>query len=117
MRGRASAVSLFIADSVAICRVCVNTSKIHITVSLAVNQQNCFTGVPHRVEKMSKESRKFQVPDALAHLYDFANSLDVRHFVHHGVQHPQSDELADPRELGVWMGKHGLPKANGKVTA
>ena len=65
---------------------------------------------------MSKESRKFQVADALAHLYDFANSLDVRHFVHRGVQHPQSDELAGPRELGVWMGKHGLPKANGKIT-
>jgi len=65
---------------------------------------------------MSKESRKFQVPDALAHLYDFANSLDVRHFVHHGVQHPQSDELAGTRELGVWMGRHGLAKANGKIT-
>ena len=37
---------------------------------------------------MSKESRKFQVPDALAHLYDFANSLDVRCISsHHGVQH------------------------------
>jgi predicted RNA-binding Zn ribbon-like protein len=64
---------------------------------------------------MSKESRKFQVPDALAHLYDFANSLDVRHFVHHGVQHPQSDELAGPRELGVWMRKHGLA-STGEIT-
>src|ERR1700761_4982634 len=65
---------------------------------------------------MSKESRKFQVPDALAHLYDFANSLDVRHFVHHGVQHPQSDELASPRELGAWMGKHGLASGGARMT-
>jgi predicted RNA-binding Zn ribbon-like protein len=66
---------------------------------------------------MSKESRKFQVPDELAHLYDFANSLDDRHFKHHGVQHPQSDELAGPRELGVWMRRHGLPKANGRISS
>jgi predicted RNA-binding Zn ribbon-like protein len=65
---------------------------------------------------MSKESRKFQVPDELAHLYDFANSLDVRHFIHHGVQHPQSDELAGPRELGAWMNKQGLAQASGRIT-
>lgn len=63
---------------------------------------------------MSKESRKFQVPDALANLYDFANSLDVRHFVHHGVQHPQADELGDAASLGDWMARHGLNRA-GKV--
>jgi predicted RNA-binding Zn ribbon-like protein len=57
---------------------------------------------------MSKASRKFQVPDELANLYDFANSLDVRHFTHHGVQHPQSDELAGPRELGAWMAQRGM---------
>jgi predicted RNA-binding Zn ribbon-like protein len=65
---------------------------------------------------MSKESRKFQVPDQLAHLYDFANSLDVRHFVHHGVQHPQSDELAGPRELGAWLGKRGLSASGARIT-
>jgi predicted RNA-binding Zn ribbon-like protein len=65
---------------------------------------------------MSKESRKFQVPDELAHLYDFANSLDVRHFVHHGVQHLQSDELTGPRQLGAWMDKHGLARAGGRIT-
>jgi predicted RNA-binding Zn ribbon-like protein len=57
---------------------------------------------------MSKDSRKFKVPDELANLYDFANSLDVRHFVHHGAQHQQSDELAGPRELGTWMAQRGL---------
>jgi predicted RNA-binding Zn ribbon-like protein len=65
---------------------------------------------------MSKESRKFQVPDQLANLYDFANSLDVRHFVHHGVQHAQGDELAGPRELGAWMGKRGLCPAGARIT-
>jgi predicted RNA-binding Zn ribbon-like protein len=65
---------------------------------------------------MSKESRKFQVPDQLANLYDFANSLDVRHFVHHGVQHPQSDELAGPGELGAWMGKRGLSAGGARIT-
>src|SRR5665213_889841 len=57
---------------------------------------------------MSRDSIKFRVPDELANLYDFANSLDVRHFVHHGTQHQQSDELAGPRELGIWMAQRGL---------
>jgi|SRR5689334_22619066 len=52
---------------------------------------------------MSKASRQFQVPDALANLYDFANTLDLRHFVHHGVQHQQAEELGDPAALGAWM--------------
>jgi predicted RNA-binding Zn ribbon-like protein len=63
---------------------------------------------------MSKESRKFQVPDALANLYDFANSLDVRHFTHRGVQHAQADELRDAASFGEWMARHGLRRA-GKV--
>ncbi|MDN5005182.1 CGNR zinc finger domain-containing protein [Bradyrhizobium sp. GCM10027634] len=57
---------------------------------------------------MSRESRKFHVPDALANLYDFANTLDLRHFIHHGVQHQQTDELQDPAALGEWMRQHGL---------
>ena len=43
---------------------------------------------------MSRESRKFHVPDELANLYDFANTLDLRKFVHHGVRHEQAEELA-----------------------
>ena len=66
---------------------------------------------------MSKDSRKFQVPDELAHLYDFANSLDVRHFTHHGVQHVQGDELTGPRELAVWMSQRGLLAEGTKITA
>jgi predicted RNA-binding Zn ribbon-like protein len=66
---------------------------------------------------MSKDSRKFQVPDELAHLYDFANSLDARHFTHHGVQHAQGDELIGPRELAVWMSRQGLLAEGMKITA
>jgi predicted RNA-binding Zn ribbon-like protein len=66
---------------------------------------------------MSKESRKFQVPDELANLYDFANSLDVRHFTHHGVQHVQADQLTGPRELADWMSQRGLLPSRAKITA
>ena len=65
---------------------------------------------------MSKESKKFKVPDELANLYDFANSLDVRHFTHHGVQHLQGDELAAPRQLGTWMARRGLLWTGAKIT-
>ena len=65
---------------------------------------------------MSKQSRQFKVPDELANLYDFANSLDVRHFTHHGVPHEQDDELKSPRELGDWMSKRGLLESGGKIT-
>ena len=65
---------------------------------------------------MSKQSRKFKVPDELANLYDFANSLDVRHFTHHGVAHMQCDELASPRELDAWMSQRGLLSPGAKIT-
>jgi predicted RNA-binding Zn ribbon-like protein len=65
---------------------------------------------------MSKQSKKFKVPDELANLYDFANTLDVRHFTHHGVQHVQSDELSGPRELGVWMTQRRLLAEGAKIT-
>jgi predicted RNA-binding Zn ribbon-like protein len=66
---------------------------------------------------MSKESRKFKVPDQLADLYDFANTLDVRHFSHHGVPHQQGDQLGNPRELGAWMAQRGLLWTNAKITS
>jgi predicted RNA-binding Zn ribbon-like protein len=65
---------------------------------------------------MSKASKEFKVPDQLANLYDFANTLDVRHFTHHGVPHVQADELGDPRELGVWMAKRGLLFTSARIT-
>ncbi len=65
---------------------------------------------------MSKESRKFHVPDALANLYDFANTLDLRHFTHHRVEHAQGDELESPQDLASWMAARGLTRAGAKVT-
>jgi predicted RNA-binding Zn ribbon-like protein len=65
---------------------------------------------------MSRESKKFNVPDELANLYDFANTLDVRHFTHHGVPYPQGDELKNPRELGAWMAPRGLLFTGAKIT-
>jgi len=65
---------------------------------------------------MSKQSRQFKVPDELTNLYDFANSLDIRHFTHHGVPHEQDDELKGPRELGDWMSKRELLASGGKIT-
>jgi predicted RNA-binding Zn ribbon-like protein len=66
---------------------------------------------------MSKLSRKFKVPDPLANLYDFANTLDVRRFTHHGVPHRQDDELTEPAGLAAWLAGQGLlaPGA-GKIT-
>lgn len=65
---------------------------------------------------MSRESKKFGVPDELANLYDFANTLDVRHFTHHGVAHPQGDELTNARELAAWMSQRGLSPTGAKIT-
>src|SRR5665647_1702578 len=77
----------------------------------------CFTGVAiSKAVPMSKASRKFKVPDQLANLYDFANSLDVRHFTHHGVPHVQADELGGPRELGAWMAQRGLLFTGARIT-
>ena len=65
---------------------------------------------------MSRESRKFGVPDELGNLYDFANTLDLRHFTHHGVPHPQGDELTHGKELAAWMSQRGLSSASARIT-
>src|SRR4051812_44810211 len=64
---------------------------------------------------MSRESRKFSVPDELANLYDFANTLDVRRFTHHGVPHPQGDDLTSAKELAAWMSQRGLAANSAKI--
>ena len=53
-------------------------------------------------------SRKYGIPGEIALVYDFVNSLDVRQFVVHGVQHVIKDELATPDQLSQWMVVHGL---------
>jgi predicted RNA-binding Zn ribbon-like protein len=66
---------------------------------------------------MSKQSQKFKVPDELANLYDFANSLDVRRFTHQGVQHRQDDELKNPQALTAWMMQRRLVSAGAQLSA
>jgi predicted RNA-binding Zn ribbon-like protein len=53
-------------------------------------------------------SRRYFVPDQLALLYEFVNSLDLRSFVEHGVQHLGGDEFATKQQLGGWMRHRGL---------
>jgi predicted RNA-binding Zn ribbon-like protein len=65
---------------------------------------------------VSKQSRKFRVPDELANLYDFVNSLDLRCFTHNRVQHVPGDELRSPLDLGAWMSERGLLQAGATVT-
>jgi predicted RNA-binding Zn ribbon-like protein len=65
---------------------------------------------------MSKTSRKYHVPDALAHVYDFANTLDLRSFIHHGVKCEPSDDLRSPGDLAAWLAERALPGGGGKVT-
>jgi predicted RNA-binding Zn ribbon-like protein len=65
---------------------------------------------------MSKASRNFRVPDELANLYDFANTLDLRRFAHHGVTHRQSDELADADKLQAWLRDRNLASPGARLT-
>lgn len=65
---------------------------------------------------MSRILRKFKVPDALANLYEFANSLDARRFTHNRTQHVPDDELADTGDLTAWLSARGLLPAGARVT-
>jgi len=71
-------------------------------VFIEVNRQNRYTGVVMRL------SRKYPVPAELALLYEFVNSLDLRRYVEHGVQHAGGDELATKGQLEIWMRRRRL---------
>ncbi len=55
-----------------------------------------------------KLSEKFAVPDELALLYDFVNSVDLRSYVEGGEVHQQSDVFSTVAQLESWMRVHGL---------
>lgn len=58
-------------------------------------------------------SEKFHVPEELALLYDFVNSIDLRTYVEGGVAHEQEDELRTIAQLESWMRTHELTGASG----
>jgi hypothetical protein len=62
-------------------------------------------------------SEKYDVPQELALLYDFVNTLDRRRYVEQGVVHAGGDELATPREMESWMRRHGLLAAGRRIDA
>lgn len=55
-----------------------------------------------------KFSDKYSIPSELAALYDFVNSLDLRCYREHGVQHTPTDALASRAEAQAWMRAHDL---------
>ena len=60
-------------------------------------------------------ARKYAVPDELALLYEFLNSIDLRRYTEKGVQHVPSDELATPAQLESWMHARDLLARNETV--
>jgi predicted RNA-binding Zn ribbon-like protein len=64
-----------------------------------------------------RRSEKYAVPEELALLYDFVNSLDQRRYVERGVVHAGGDELATPRQMEAWMRSHRLPVPGKSINA
>lgn len=62
-------------------------------------------------------SAKYDVPQELALLYDFANTLDCRRYIEQGTAHTGGDELATPQQMEAWMRKHHLSQAGVRVEA
>jgi predicted RNA-binding Zn ribbon-like protein len=53
-------------------------------------------------------SRKNTVPEELALLYDFVNTLDCRRYVEQGVAHTGGDEFETPGQMEAWMRRRRL---------
>lgn len=63
-----------------------------------------------------RASRKYRIPGDLALLYEFANTLDERRFLRHGVRHIPQDEFATPKRLAEWMAARRLLARGATVT-
>jgi predicted RNA-binding Zn ribbon-like protein len=63
-----------------------------------------------------RPSEQYPVPQELALLYDFVNSLDLRRFMEHGALHEASDELATASQFEAWMRARGLLKRGERPT-
>jgi len=53
-------------------------------------------------------SQKYAVPEELALLYDFVNTVDCRRYVEQGVAHTGGDEFETPGQMEAWMRKRRL---------
>jgi predicted RNA-binding Zn ribbon-like protein len=53
-------------------------------------------------------SKKYAVPEELALLYDFVNTLDRRRYIEQGAVHVGGDQVATAREMEAWMRRHRL---------
>jgi predicted RNA-binding Zn ribbon-like protein len=53
-------------------------------------------------------SERYEVPAELALLYEFVNTLDLRHYVEQGAAHSAADEIGTPEQLRAWMRGRGL---------
>jgi predicted RNA-binding Zn ribbon-like protein len=62
---------------------------------------------------MMKLSRKYAVPDDLALLYEFVNSIDKRCYVENRIAHTGSDALRTEKQFGQWMRAHSLDRPAG----
>lgn len=62
-------------------------------------------------------AQRYDVPEELALLYEFVNTLDCRRYVEGGAAHAGGDELATPRDLESWMRARGLLRAGEHVDA
>jgi predicted RNA-binding Zn ribbon-like protein len=62
-------------------------------------------------------AKKFHVPSELALLYEFVNSLDLRHYTELGRQHQPKDELGAAALLEAWMRERGLLDVRAHVSS
>jgi predicted RNA-binding Zn ribbon-like protein len=62
-------------------------------------------------------SRKYPVPREFALLYEFLNSLDLRHFQEHGAPHKSGDEFATMETLTFWLRDRKLLDPACRLTA
>jgi predicted RNA-binding Zn ribbon-like protein len=53
-------------------------------------------------------SQKYAVPQELALLYDFVNTLDCRRYVERGVVHTGGDEFETPGKMETWLRRRRL---------
>jgi predicted RNA-binding Zn ribbon-like protein len=62
-------------------------------------------------------SARYAVPTDLALLYEFVNTLDLRHFIQQGAPHAADDEIATPEQLRAWMRARSLLSRGKDVSA